>query len=254
MLTPSPPPDQFLYMKSILTSCLLTLLCLTTHAQTEDPSKSAAKSPVKLDLSKRPSDHLMLQVGYSGWLSKPDSIRTTGFSRSFNAHFLFDFPFKADPRYSVGIGVGVGTDNIYLENTTVDLKGRTQASFRRDTVSKYKRYKLTGVHVEAPLELRYASQPASINKSFKAAIGLRIGMPWTMYSKAKVDRDVNGNGGYVLKEKDSKFMNSIRALATMRVGYGNVSLFGSYSLTPVFKEGLGPALNTWTAGLCLSGL
>jgi hypothetical protein len=49
-------------------------------------------------------------------------------------------------------------------------------------------------------------------------------------------------------------MNSIRALATMRVGYGNVSLFGTYSLTPVFKEGFGPKLSTWTAGVSISGL
>lgn len=241
-------------MKSTLTVCLLAMSSLTALSQTDGTSKAAPKTALKPDLGKRPSDHLMLQVGYSGWLPKPDSVRTTGFSRSFNAQFFFDFPMKADPRYSVGIGLGVGTDNIYLENTTVDLKGLTQASFRRDTVSRYKRYKLTSVHMEVPLELRYASKPADMNRSFKAAVGLRIGMPWTMYSKAKVDRDLNGLGGYVLKEKDTKYMNSIRALATMRAGYGNVSLFGSYSLTPVFKEGFGPKLGTWTAGVCISGL
>ncbi|NDC78485.1 MAG: hypothetical protein EBZ67_11525 [Chitinophagia bacterium] len=246
--------EQFPSMKSTLTVCLLAMTSLTALSQTDGNTKTPAKPPVKLDLSKRPSDHLMLQVGYSGWAPKPDSVLTKGFSRTLNVQFFFDFPFKADPRYSVGIGLGVGTDNIYLDKTTVDLKGRTQASFRRDTVSRYKRYKLTSVHMEAPLELRYASRPADMNKSFKAAIGLRIGMPWTMYSKAKVDRDLNGLGGYVLKEKDTKYMNSIRALATMRVGYGNVSLFGTYSLTPVFKEGFGPKLSTWTAGVSISGL
>jgi len=241
-------------MKLSLTVCLLATTAFPVLAQTDGPSKSSGKPPVKVDLGKRPSDHLMLQFGYSGWAPRPDSILTTGFSRTFNAQFLFDFPFKADPRFSVGLGVGVGTDNIYLDRTTVDLKGRTQVAFRRDTVSRYKRYKLTSVHMEVPLELRYASKPANMNKSFKAAVGLRMGLPWTMYSKAKVDRDVNGNGGYVLKEKDTKFMNGLRALATLRVGYGNVSLFGTYSLTPVFKEGLGPQVNTWTGGLCLSGL
>lgn len=241
-------------MKLPLTVCLLAATAIPGFAQGDGPSKPSAKPPAKVDLGKRPSDHLMLQFGYSGWAPRPDSVRTTGFSRTFNAQFLFDFPFKADPRFSVGLGLGVGTDNIYLETTTVDLKGRTEVAFRRDTVNRYKRYKLTSVHMEVPLELRYASRPANMNKSFKAAVGLRMGLPWTMYSKAKVDRDVSGNGGYVLKEKDTKFMNGLRAMATLRVGYGNVSLFGTYSLTPVFKEGLGPKLNTWTGGLCLSGL
>jgi hypothetical protein len=38
------------------------------------------------------------------------------------------------------------------------------------------------------------------------------------------------------------------------VGYGNVTVFGTYSLTPLFREGQGPIVRPWTVGLCLSGL
>jgi hypothetical protein len=40
----------------------------------------------------------------------------------------------------------------------------------------------------------------------------------------------------------------------MRVGYGNVTLFGSYTLTDLFKEGQGPRVKPFSVGLTLSGL
>ena len=53
----------------------------------------------KMDLSKRASDHFMFQFGLAGWSGKPASITTKSFNRTFNAYFLFDFPFKTNPQY-----------------------------------------------------------------------------------------------------------------------------------------------------------
>jgi hypothetical protein len=74
------------------------------------------------------------------------------------------------------------------------------------------------------------------------------------HTKAKVDLDANKNGGYIAKEKDKKYINNTRVTATMRVGYGNVTLFGSYTLTDLFKEGQGPRVKPFSVGLTLSGL
>src|SRR5688572_21183877 len=70
-------------------------------------------SPVKpkstwstVAMSNRSSDHLLIQFSYDGWANKPDSVMTSGFSRGFNAYFLFDFPFKTSPKFSVAIGAG----------------------------------------------------------------------------------------------------------------------------------------------------
>ena len=40
----------------------------------------------------------------------------------------------------------------------------------------------------------------------------------------------------------------------MRVGYGNLSLFGTYQIGSLIKEGLGPQVKPYTIGLTLSGL
>lgn len=218
----------------------------------------AAKVPVdwtKVDLSKRTADHFMLQYGMSGWSGGPDSIKPQGLSRSFNMYFLFDFPFKTNPKISVAIGPGIGTDNIFFEDRTINIKNRNQVLFTRDTITQYKKYKLMTGFLEIPVELRYASNPVNMNKSFKFAIGAKIGTMVTAKTKAKVDLDQAGDGGYITKTNSKRHFNGTRLVGTMRVGLGNVSLFGTYTVTEFFKEGFGPAgIRPYTIGLTISGL
>jgi hypothetical protein len=241
-------------MKSISAVIAFLLVSTLATAQLENDPSSKKKDWTKVDLTKRSSDHIMIQFGYHGWSGPVDSIRTSGFSRTFNMYFLFDFPFKASPRWSVGVGAGIGTDNAFFENTSINLKDRTSVQFKRDTLNKYRKYKLATGFLEAPLELRYSSNPSNMNTGFKAALGVKVGLPIDGHIKAKVDRDVNGFAGYVAKEKDRRHVNNTRIAATARVGYGNVTIFGTYSLTPLFREGQGPIVRPWTVGLCLSGL
>jgi hypothetical protein len=58
----------------------------------------------------------------------------------------------------------------------------------------------------------------------------------------------------VLKESSTKFFNKNRLSVTGRVGYGHFSLFGSYQLTTLFKDGFGPSVRPFSIGLTLSGL
>jgi hypothetical protein len=197
----------------------------------------------------------MIQFGYTGWAGAPDTAKPSGFSRTFNMYFLFDFPFKSNPKLSVAIGPGIGTDNIFFDNTTIDLKNRRQIEFNRDTVTSYKKYKLQTGYLEAPIEFRYSSNPSNMNSGFKAAIGVKVGTIIEAKTKAKVDKDAAGEGGYVYKVKDKQFFNSYRMVGTMRVGYGNFTVFGTYTLSEMFKEGQGPlGIRPWTIGLTLSGL
>jgi hypothetical protein len=93
-----------------------------------------------------------------------------------------------------------------------------------------------------------------MNRGFKAAIGAKVGMGFDGYVKANVERDGNGLGGYKTKEKDRTHFNTPRIAGTLRLGYGNFTAFGTYTFNTIFKEGRGPAINTWSVGLCFSGL
>lgn len=56
------------------------------------------------------------------------------------------------------------------------------------------------------------------------------------------------------KEKDRSgfHMNAFNYAATARVGYKDVGLFATYSLTPLFEDGKGPKLTPFTIGISFS--
>ena len=89
-------------MKKIALLLSLVLIGIILFAQ-DEPKSEPKKKP---SLVSRANDHLLLQFGYTSWAGIPDSINTKGFPRSFNAYFLFDFPFKSNPKISVAIGAG----------------------------------------------------------------------------------------------------------------------------------------------------
>ena len=109
-------------------------------------------------------------------------------------------------------------------------------------------------YLEVPLELRFSSNPENMNSGFKFAIGGKVGLLMDSKVKAKVEQDINGNTSYTTKEKSKRFFNGSRLAATARIGYGNFSIFGSYTITDFFKQGQGPAVKPYSIGLTVSGL
>ncbi|MBD0284692.1 MAG: PorT family protein [Bacteroidota bacterium] len=244
-------------MRSFL--CFIAILLITHRVVAQnDSGKVARPTGVKPVNMPRSNDHFLIQLGYTTWQGKPDSIKTTGFPRTFNAYFLFDFPFKTNPHLSVAFGAGVATDNIYFSKTNVGIKENTSTLRFRNVAdtSHFKKYKLATTYLEAPVELRFSSNPEDNKKSFKIALGAKVGTLVGAATKGKNLQNKSGNniGSYIQKEKSKHFFNQNRLSATGRIGYGSFSLFVSYSLTPLFKEGLAPAIRPLTVGLTLSGL
>src|SRR5688572_5615412 len=192
-------------MKKLITLSLALAFVLPLFAQdstvTPAPVPAQASTTSKKNewtkaLSQRHgNDHFLLQIGYNGWSGIPDTIDTKGIPRSFNMYFMFDFPFKTSPRFSVGIGAGLGTDNFYLDKTTVDIAGieNNGLSFRSDTVSNYfKKYKIATTYLELPVELRFTADPSKPNKSWKAAVGGKVGTMLSAMAKGKNLQNRNG--------------------------------------------------------------
>lgn len=222
---------------------------------------SPAPSREKLDLSNRANDHFMIQFGGDGWLNRPDSIQTSGFSRHFNFYFMLDKPFKSNQHFSMGIGVGIGSSNMFFKNTMIDLKSATTTYLPFNNVSAtyhYNKYKLTTIFAELPLELRYAGNPVQPDKGFKMALGVKIGTLLKAYTKGKNYVDAGGTTVYgdkfIQKESEKRFINATRFAVTGRVGYGNFSLDASYQLNGFLKEAAGATMHPFSIGLTISGL
>jgi len=252
-------------MKQLFLLVFVLLGFLISNAQIDIlPPIKSAPAPKKenkysqIDLANRANDHFLFQLSYDGWGNKPDSINTKGFSRGFNAYFMFDFPFKTDPRFSIGIGVGVGTNNIYFDKTTAEVAGTTTTLRFRNVAdtNHFKKYKLATTYIEAPIELRFAANPFNTNKSFKMALGAKIGLLMNAHNKGKNLQNKNNSNinNYIQKESSKRYFNGNRLMVTGRVGYGFIGAFVQYQVNAFIKEGSGPNVHPYSIGLTISGL
>jgi hypothetical protein len=172
---------------------------------------------------------------------------------------MYDFPFKSDPHFSVGAGIGVDASNIFFDKTLVLVAdgGNQTLAFRNVANSDhFKKYKLVLTNLEVPIELRYAFNPENTNKSWKIALGIKAGLLLSAYTKGK---DLENAGGqitnyYIEKKSSTKFFNGGRIVGTFRVNYGWIGVFTQLQLTPLIKNGAGPTVNPYSIGLVLSGL
>ena len=232
-----------------------------TSFLSRDSTRTVKKEKItyeSLNLANRPNDHFMIQFGYTNWIGKPDTIRTKGISRSFAFYFMMDFPFKTDPHFSVGAGLGISVSNVYFDKqeVLVEANNATLAFPDRTNTDHFKKYKLVNTYLEVPLELRYAFNPENTNKSWKIALGVKPGLMLSAYTKGK--NLLNSAGqleqSYIEKNSSKRFFNGTRASGTLRISYGFFGIFGEYQLTPLIKSGSGPTINPYTIGIVLSGL
>lgn len=248
-------------MKKIALFAISCLLVNSLLAQ--DSTMTITTAPVKkikepISLAGRANDHFMIQLGYTGWAGKPDSINTGGFSKSFNVYFMFDFPFKTNPKLSMAFGPGISSDHIQFKKTYVGIKDITetlQFSDRSDT-NHFKKTKLNTTYLEAPIEFRYTANPLNSDKSFKFAIGAKVGTLIKAHTRNKDFENKGGNtlNSYTMKESSKRFFNTTRLVGTARVGLGHFTLYGSYQITSLFKEGVAAEIRPFSIGLTISGL
>jgi hypothetical protein len=222
--------------------------------------ENPVKTKKKFDLTNRAADHLMLQLGFNSLQCAPDSIKDhiKGLQRGANVYVMFDKPFKGNPRFSIGIGAGIGTNNYYFKKMIVDIAATSAVlPFRDvDSAQNFKKFKMHTTFLEVPLELRFTSDPSNPNKTLKAAIGIKAGTLLNAHTKGKILRDANDKviNSYTVKETTKNYFNTTRLAGTARIGYGNFSLFGAYSFTGVFKDGVAADMKSLQIGLTLSGL
>jgi len=171
---------------------------------------------------------------------------------------MFDFPFKSNPHFSAAIGAGVGTDHIFFDKMYVGIKDPTSTLTIQDVsdTTHFKKYKLATAWLEAPIELRYSFNPENPGKSWKIALGVKVGTLLNAHTKGKTWQNSQGQTliSYIQKESGKRFFNTTRIVPTARIGYGHFSIYGTYQVGTLFKEGLGPDVRPYSIGLTISGL
>jgi len=253
-------PGIFVTQDYIMKKLILTAIVLCSYLFTNAQTTPTTTTDWRKEALERPGDHFMISFTSDHWSGTPDSIRRreSGFSRGLGVAIMIDKPFKSDPHWSVAFGLGVNGSNMFFEKTSIDIKSiSTVLPFKNlDSSDHFKKYKLVNVYAEIPIELRYSFNPEKHNGGWKMALGLKVGTLLDAHTKGKTLLNSHGPtiNAYTLKEKKKVFFNSTRFAATARLGYGNFTLIGTYSLTNLLKDGTGPDIKPWQIGLCISGL
>lgn len=151
-------------------------------------------------------------------------------------------------KHHLGINTGLGfTWQDFVFSDTLSL-----VNIEGDSISgvsslplKYEKNKLKTGYVKVPLLLEINTSKKK-EKNFHIAAGVIGG--WNYRSVLKQQYKVDGDK-IKSKIKGDYNVNPWSLEATTRVGYGNLTLFASASLTSLFEDGKGPEAYPFTVGI-----
>ncbi|NVN95277.1 MAG: DUF2807 domain-containing protein [Bacteroidetes bacterium] len=151
-------------------------------------------------------------------------------------------------RFGVVSGIGLQWNNYRFDDNVVLVPdSSTIYGYHNTAINSYIKSKLVESWVRVPLFLEYQTAKKR-SKQFYIAVGGVFAYKIGSHSK-----QVNFEGGDRNKPKvyNDFYLNPIKLDAEVRVGWGPVKLFASYSLTQMFKENKGPELYPYTVGVTL---
>lgn len=153
-------------------------------------------------------------------------------------------------RFGVVSGLGIQWNNYRFDDNVVLLpdSGRIYG-YHNTSINSYIKSKLVETWVRVPVFLEYQTAQKK-SKQFHVAVGGVFGYKLSSHSK-----QVHFEGGDRNKDKiyDDFYLNPVKIDAELRVGWGLLNLFASYSVTTMFKENKGPELYPYMVGITLAG-
>lgn len=174
-------------------------------------------------------------------------------SSTVNIYYFHDMRLGKS-KFSLHPGIGLGLERYKFNNdkTLTNSEGFDSVFMDFSQYPNLRKSKLITNYIDIPLEIRFSSRPDDPNKSFKVSLGFKFGVLYDSFTKQKYSED-----GEKKKVKDKQNFNllPIRYGPYLRIGGGNISVYAYYSLSPLFRPGVGPSgqdINNFTVGLSLA--
>jgi len=239
---------------------------------TEDPQKSnhvselfiLGKNAYKKGSSKPINRYSPFQGHWSGfyygfvnYADLPETWKTLelDWGHSFAMQFnLCKYSINLSRRNNLGLVTGIGleyqrlrfnNDNISILKSDGDLE-IIHPLQEYPEMTQIKRSTLKNLYLTVPLMME-VQFPARYTKRMYISAGIMGGL--RMHSKTKmICKDEDGNK-YKKKKKGNFNMIPFKADAIARIGYRNINIWGSYTLTNMFNASNVPDLHLYTVGL-----
>lgn len=243
----------------IKTACFAILFAISFAAAAQISEPGASSVPHDRETPDIPGT-FTLELGLNSALDAPDRFDAALWgSRSLNVYYQREIRILKS-KFSLVPGIGFSLERFKFKNGAVlgyDAEDSLKLLLPAETpMTGLKKSQLVTNYVDIPVELRFSSNPSDPNRSFKAAIGGRVGYMYDSFSKIKYSESGETKR---LKDKQDWNLTKFRYGVYTRFGIGNFSIFGYYNLTPLFEEGKGPYeknvktdFQTVTVGISLS--
>ncbi len=234
-------------------------LSLSAAAQVSEPNAASANPAAKKGTKPDIPGAFVLEVGINTALQPPSRFEEAVWgSRTVNIYYQYEIQIMKS-HFSVVPGIGLSLERFKFKNgATLGFDEDSLKLFlpSETAMTGLKKSQLVTNYVDVPLEFRFNSNPDDPARSFKLAIGGRIGYMYDSFDKLKYKADGETKQ---LKDKQDWNLTRFRYGVYSKIGFGNFALFGYYNLTPLFKEGEGPGqknvvtdFQTLTVGISLS--
>ncbi len=152
-------------------------------------------------------------------------------------------------QFGVYTGLGFSWDN-YRFNTDKVLVSEPGGVIFVDEGIEYNKNKLALTYLNVPLLVEWQTLSPQKFKRFHIAGGINVG--WLMKSHTK--QMIKNGGREKFKNRDDFYINPFRYDLTLRIGIGNINLYGTYALNNIFESGKGPDLTQYSFGIRLLNL
>jgi hypothetical protein len=188
-------------------------------------------------------DRFVFDLTYNDWVDDLKPFKNRWNSIGFNVNFMKDIKFKKTKVFSLGLGAGYGLSSISsqqifpTENNQLVISNIQKPSIYDHTCIKIHRLFI-------PLELRFSTK--NWNR-WKFVIGGSFGINAGMNQ-----RMIGSDGSKMERTSLSSTASLLNYGIHSRLGYRNISLFGSYQINNLFRGRGNPDLHLFQLGLSIS--
>jgi hypothetical protein len=202
-------------------------------------------------------------------------LRTT---KSWAVHLNFyeqNIALSKNKKWGMVTGLGLNWNNYRFSMDTRLNSDSSELIGYVDKGISIRKSKLTALYFDIPLLFEFQTNSYMKKNSFHFATGMVMGVRLSSHTKKYYDEwnkdfevtqynPATDNYETVFtatspdyskaKDFDDFYMNPFKWDATVRVGWGFINLFATYSVNTLFKTDKGPELYPWTVGISLVNL
>jgi hypothetical protein len=199
-----------------------------------------------------------MDLGVNGFLTSDNQLEMRPGNDFLNLNYAKSYMFGINAwqknihiyKNYINLGTGIGATwyHYNFRKSYSLIPDAPYASATLDSI-KYVKNRLNMCYVNVPLFLEFNTNNKDGDHSFHFAAGMQFGYN-IFNNKLKQKYELNGRT-FKNKIKNDFNVNPFRYDIIARVGYGDFTIFGTYSLSTLFEKGKGPVVYPFAAGISL---